>query len=209
VRLFFPFYSTIDRRSLDYGPVDFLQDLEVRMGERTYRYSVVYTWLAGSSLQVYLIDCPELYHRAGVYTDDPDEAVRFGLLCRAALESTQRMGWSPDIVHCNDWHTALIPTYLRALYSWDELLADTSTVLTLHNVGYQGVFEVATLQDLGLEDQLAYFDAEDLRADKVNLLKTGLEHADQLTTVSPTHADEIQTAEYGMGLDGLLRLPIH
>ena len=175
------------------------------MGERTYRYSVVYTWLAGSSLQVYLIDCPELYHRAGVYSDDPDEAVRFGLLCRAALESTQRMGWSPDIVHCNDWHTALIPTYLRALYSWDELLADTSTVLTLHNVGYQGVFEVATLQDLGLEDQLAYFDAEDLRADKVNLLKTGLEHADQLTTVSPTHADEIQTAEYGMGLDGLLR----
>ena len=205
MRLFFPFYSTIDRRSLDYGPVDFLQDLDLDMGEQTYRFSVMYTWLAGSSLQVYLVDCPELYHRAGVYTDDPDEAVRFGLLCRAALESSQRMGWSPDIVHCNDWHTALIPTYLRALYSWDELLSGAKTLLTLHNIGYQGVFEAVDLRDLGLGDQLSYFDEEDLRADRVNLLKNGLEHADQLTTVSPTHADEIQTPEFGMGLDGMLR----
>ena len=204
VRLFFPFYSTIDRRSLDYGPVDFLQDLEIEM-DRPYRFSIMYTWLTNRHLQVYLVDCPDLYHRAAVYTQEPDEVIRFGLLCRAALESCQRMGWSPDIVHCNDWHTALIPTYLRTLYSWDEVLSAARTVLTLHNVGYQGVFGIEALQGLGLGDELAYFDGEDLRADRVNLLKTGLMHADQLTTVSPTHAREIQTPEFGMGLDDLLR----
>lgn len=205
VRLFIPFYSSIDRRSLDFGPVEFLQDLEIRMGERLYHFSVMYTWLSGSSLQVYLIDCPELFHRPTIYTEDPDEVVRFGLLCRAALESCQRMGWSPDIVHCNDWHTALIPVYLRALYAWDELLTDVKTVLTVHNIGYQGIFSAAALYGLGLGEDLSYFDEADLRADKVNLLKTGLLHADHLTTVSPTHADEIQTPEYGMGLDSLLR----
>lgn len=205
MRLFCPFYSSIDRRSLDFAPADFLQNLDVLMGERLYQYSIMYTWLAGSSLQVYLIDCPDLFHRSGIYTQDPDEAVRFGLLCRAALDSCQRMGWSPEIVHCNDWHTALIPLYLRAHYPGDELLANAKTVLTLHNVGYQGIFASSVLQDLDLGDHLSYFDAEDLRADTVNLLKTGLLFADQLTTVSPTHAEEIQTPEYGMGLDSLLR----
>ena len=165
MRLFFPFYSSIDRRSLDFGPVDFLQNLEIRMGERQYQFSVMYTWLSGSSLQVYLVDCPELFHRSRIYTEDQDEVVRFGLLCRAALESCQRMGWSPEIVHCNDWHTALIPVYLRAFYTWDELLANAKTVLTLHNVGYQGIFAASVLHDLGLGDHLSYFDAEDLRAD--------------------------------------------
>jgi len=127
------------------------------------------------------------------------------LLSRAALESCQRMGWSPDIIHCNDWHTALIPTYLRALYAWDELLAGAKTVLTMHNVGYQGIFSASVLEDLGLADYSSYFDAEDLQSDTVNLLKTGLLHADHLTTVSPTHAEEIQTPEFGMGLEGLLR----
>ena len=170
VRLFFPFYSSIDRHSLDFGPVDFLQDLEIDLGGRTLRASIMYTWLAESSLRVYLVDCPDLYHRPGIYTDDPDEPVRFALLCRAALDSCQLMGWSPEIVHCNDWHTALLPVYLRTHYGWDELLAETRTVLTLHNVGYQGVFGAETLQDLGLADQVSYFDAADLEAGKVNLL---------------------------------------
>jgi len=205
VRLFFPFYSSIDRRSHDFGPVDLLQDLEIRMGERLYRFSGMYSWLSSSSLQVYLIDCPELYHRPGIYTEDADEAVRFGFLCRAALDSCQRMEWSPEIVHCNDWHTALLPVYLRTHYALDELLADVKTVLTLHNVGYQGVFGAEVLSALDLGDRLSYFDDEDLRADRVNFLKTGIVHADRLTTVSPTHAEEIQTPEYGMGLDSLLR----
>ena len=189
MRLFFPFYSTIDRRSLDYGPVDFLQDLEVRMGERTYRYSVVYTWLAGSSLQVYLIDCPELYHRAGVYTDDPDEAVRFGLLCRAALESTQRMGWSPDIVHCNDWHTAAIPVYLNTVYR--ELpLGRAASILTIHNMQYQGSFYGGLMDVLGVGWQ--HFNHLGLECDnQVNLLKGGLYHATLINAVSPGYAEEI------------------
>ena len=165
----------------------------------------MYTWLAESSLRVYLVDSPGLYQRSGIYTTDPDEPVRFGLLCRAALDSCQRMDWSPEIVHCNDWHTALLPVYLRTHYAWDELLAGTRTVLTLHNVGYQGVFGAGALRDLGLDGHLAYFDAADLEANRVNLLKAGIQHADQLSTVSPTHAAEIQTPELGMGLDALLR----
>jgi starch synthase len=115
------------------------------------------------------------------------------------------MGWAPDVVHCNDWHTALVPLYLLTVYAWDRLFARTKTLLTIHNVGYQGTFgaDVAAAVDLGpFRDRLHQ---EDLAAGKVSFLKTGILYADALSTVSETHAREMQSPEHGMGMDALLR----
>ncbi|TPW10515.1 MAG: starch synthase [bacterium] len=143
--------------------------------------------------------------RPGTYTSDPDEHRRFLLLGRAAIESMQRLRIAPDIVHVHDWATAIVPLYLKTMYAWDQLFARTKTVLTIHNIGYQGTFGTEILKDLN-PIGTHYFDGEDLRNGRVNLLKTGLVHAHELTTVSPTYAREIQTPEYGYGLDGLLRM---
>jgi len=117
----------------------------------------------------------------------------------------QYMGFAPDIFHCHDWHTALIPLFLRSLYAWDRLFGNTRTVLTIHNIGYQGVFSSNILWDAGLQDYREKLHQEDLGLGRINFLKTGVLYASVLTTVSPTYAREILTPEYGMGLQDLLR----
>jgi starch synthase len=205
VRVFFPLYSHVSENGAGLIPVDFLQDLSLELGGRIFRYSVYTAALPDSGLMVYSVRCPPLYDRPSIYTSDPDEHLRFTLLCRAALESCQRMGWAPDIIHCNDWPTALLPLYLDSVYAWDRLFEKTRTVLTIHNLGYQGVFPAGILGDLGLADRADLFPQEDLQRGSINLLKTGILRADALTTVSPTYAEEIQTEEYGMGLHEHLR----
>jgi len=200
-----PAYGSIDWTGHPRGQVDFLRDLSLEMGGRTLRFNGLYSYLPGSSVQVYLIDCPELYDRPTVYTDDPDEVVRFAFLSHATVECCQRMGWSPQIFHCNDWHTSLLPVYLRSTYLWDNLFRDSHSLLTIHNIGYQGVFSTEALESIGLQSEQRMFGHQNLKAGRINLLETGIINADVVTTVSPTHAVEIQTESYGMGLDGLLR----
>ena len=117
----------------------------------------------------------------------------------------QRMGFAPDIFSCHDWHTAMVPLYLKTVYRWDSLFAATRSVLTIHNIGYQGVFGPAILGDLGLAGSEGLLHQDDLARGQINFFKTGLLYADCLTTVSPTYAREIQNSEYGMGLQDLLR----
>ncbi|MDH3786244.1 MAG: glycogen synthase, partial [Acidobacteriota bacterium] len=109
-----------------------------------------------------------------------------------------------DIVHANDWHTALLPLLLRTTYEWDQLFAETRSVLTLHNLGYQGWFPARWIDELGLGGWTHLFDAADHGRGVVNFLRTGLMYADALTTVSPTYAREIQTAEQGQGFENIL-----
>jgi starch synthase len=205
VRPFLPLYSTIDLTSIEVAPVDVLHDVPLEVGPHRYRYSVVGARLPGSLASVYLIDCPALYARGRIYTTDPDEHLRFLALTRAALECCQRMGWSPQILHCHDWHTAFGPLYVKALYGWDRLFQPTRSVLTLHNVGYQGVFSAAAVDDLQLGASRYLLHQDDLRSGVINALKHGILYADAVTTVSPTYAKEIRTPEYGMGLEQALR----
>ncbi len=205
VLLFFPLYSSIDVGHYQIGPVDFIRDVPVRLGGREIRFTAGTMHLPGSELDIYPIDCRELYDRPGLYTSDGDEHLRFAMLGRAAIASCQRMGWSPDVVHCNDWHTALVPLELRTIHSWDGLFADSKTLLTIHNIGYQGIFGAAAVGDLGLGDDAHMLHQEDLEGNRLNFLKTGILYADLLSTVSPTHAREILSDEYGMGLQELLR----
>jgi len=205
VRLFFPFYGSIDTGQWSFTAVKFLQDISVQLGTRSFSFSVFTTELPNSGLSIYLIRNAELYGSNEIYSSRGFEHLRFALLTRATLECCQRMGWGPDIFHCNDWHTALLPIYLKTIYAWDELFKQSRTLLTIHNIGYQGMCSSEVVKDLGLEEHKGLLHQEDLTSGVMNFLRTGILYADAVSTVSPTHASEIQTAQYGMGLDSLLR----
>lgn len=205
VRVFVPLYRRIAEQKLPRWPVEFLQNLPMTIGGRELRWSISTGPAPGSDLMLYYVDCPELYDRPGIYTQDADEHVRFLLLTRAALEASQRMGFAPDVFHCNDWHTAFGPLLLRTRYSWDRLFAKTKTVLTIHNVGYQGTFGADRVGDLDLGGGTWLLHQDDLAAGRINTLKHGVMYADLVTTVSPTYAREISTPDYGFGLDAFLR----
>lgn len=206
VRLFTPLYASIDRTKFPVQPVDGLQQLPLQVGPHHYVYSIATTRLPGSDALVYLVDCPVLYARPVIYTTDPDEHLRFLAFTRAVLASCQRMQWSPQILHCNDWHTAFGPLFVKVLLEGDPLFARTRSVLTIHNIGYQGVFSSAAIADLELGPKSYLLHQDDLRAGKINPLRHGILYADAITTVSPTHAQEICTDQYGMGLQDSLRM---
>jgi len=205
VRSFLPLYRRIRESGVALHPVEFLRDVPVKVGPWDATFSVETAALPGTDAMVYLVDCPVLFDRESIYTGDPDEHLRFLLFSRAVLESCQRMGWSPHVVHANDWQTAFLPLYVKHLYDWDRLFADTRSVLTIHNIGYQGTFPADILPDTGMADHADRLHAEDLTEGRIGFLKTGILYADAVTTVSRTYAREIQTPEYGVGLDDLLR----
>ncbi len=205
-RLFTPGYATIDRERFAPRPLEDLQDIPLQLGAHRYVFSVSEVRLPGSGVSAYLIECPSLYGRASLYTADPDEHLRFLAFTRASLIACAKLGWSPDIVHCNDWHTAFGPLLLRTRFAREPAFARSRTVLTIHNIGYQGVFGAEAVGDLDLGEQVHLLHQDDLRAGYINPLRHGILYADALTTVSPTHAREICTDEYGMGLQDSLRM---
>ncbi|HXJ95454.1 MAG TPA: glycogen synthase GlgA [Terriglobia bacterium] len=158
----------------------------------------------------YLIDCPEFFDRDGLYQDKvtgwdyPDNHRRFAAFSLAALEFIKRLEPAPDIIHCHDWQTSLVPVYLRSTYAQDLYYNATRCVLTIHNLAYQGDFYRFPLADISLSDALFNINGLEYHG-RINLLKGGLMFADALTTVSPKYGEEIQTPEFGYGLDGVLR----
>jgi starch synthase len=188
-----------------------LTPLKFTLGERSYEVTVFDGRLA-SQVDLVLVDVPGLFDRQGVYGDDghkdyPDNDERFAVLSRAAAEVARQRAVSGrpfDIVHANDWPTALVPTYLAELTKETPALAATRSVLTIHNLAHQGVFPKDRLTDLGLSWDLFNVDGIEFYGD-LNLLKQGIVTADAITTVSPTYAREIQTPEGGAKLDGVLR----
>ncbi len=205
VRLLMPMYRGVREGGWAFEPVAAVQDVAVRFGERRFTFSISTAGLPESGAPVHFVRCPELYDRDGIYTSDADEHLRFAMLARACLLYCQWTQWAPDVIHCNDWHTGLLPFYLKHGYSWDRLFHGTRTVLTIHNIGYQGRFSAEVVPSLELSDHRHLLYQEDLERGELNFLKTGLLYADVLTTVSETYAREIQGEELGMGLHELLR----
>jgi starch synthase len=160
-------------------------------------------------VQYYFIDCPELFDRDGLYGpatgagDYGDNAERFGLFCRAVLEASKQLG-VPDIFHVHDWQASLLAILLKTVYYFDPALRTAGVVLTIHNAGYQGWFPPATIPQLLLPWDIFTIDKVE-QNDTFNWLKGGTVYSDYLTTVSQTYAKEIQTSEFGSGLEGLLR----
>jgi starch synthase len=146
-------------------------------------------------------DREHLYGEGG--KDYPDNADRFGLFARAAIEVAKQL-WRADVVHCHDWQASLVPALLRTQYGADPTFRRVPVVFTVHNLGYQGLFGRDVIGRLGLPESLYHVEALEYYG-KVNLLKGGLIFSDYLTTVSRKYAQEIQTPEYGHGLDGVIR----
>lgn len=205
VRVLMPLYRAVEETGLKLEPIEPLQDLSIRLGSQEITYSIDAARLTGSDQDICLLRCPEFYDRDRIYGDAGDEHRRFILLSRATIEMCRHTDFEPDILHCHDWHTALVPLYLKTVYATERLFTKTRTVLTIHNIAYQGIFGAEIIDELGLGGAEGNLNQEDLHADQINFLKTGVLHADLLTTVSPTYAKEIQTGAYGMGLQGLLQ----
>jgi starch synthase len=205
VRLFMPLYRQVDRRKLDMWPVEFLRDIPLQLGTHALRFTVYTAQLPGSRSMIYLVDAPALFDRDTIYSNAADEHLRFLLLTHAAFLSCQRMGFAPQILHCNDWHTGLGPLLLRTVYAWDQLFRDTRSLMSIHNIAYQGIFSALASADTGLGDASKLLDAGELAAGRINPLREGIAHADHVSTVSPTYALEIQTPAYSYGLEKLLQ----
>jgi starch synthase len=209
IRAFMPLYGSVRRAQAGMQPVLGLQNVGLTVGNRVYTFSVRTSNLPGTNIAVYFIDCPELFDRPSIYTLDPDEHRRFLLFTRAVVESCLRRGFAPDIFHCHDWHTGFLPLFLKTHYASVPLLAGSRSVLTIHNIGYQGVIAREFIGDLGLKGAEALLDAPDLQAGVINSLKTGIKFADAVTTVSPTYAREIVETSLGMGMEATLRARVN
>jgi starch synthase len=204
VRLFMPFYAQVRRERFEATRVASLQGVRIVTGRHEYRVDVWRTPLPGTPTHVYLIESDALYARPALYTNEPDEHRRFLVLTRAALECCRRMNFHPHIVHAHDWHAAFAPLWLRSNYKSDPVFAGTKSVLTIHNIGYQGGFSAADVGDLDLGPDVYLLHQDDLKAGSINALKQGILHADCVTTVSPTYAREITTPRYGLGMEQAL-----
>ena len=155
---------------------------------------------------LFLVDQPELFDRPGLYGDNwdyLDNHIRFALLSKAALEISRRL-FPADIIHCHDWQGSLVPAYLKDPRIVDPAWLGIRTLLTIHNLGYQGVFDRSALGEIGLPGEFDTPGGMEFWG-KMSLLKGGIVFADALNTVSVKYAEEIQTPEYGFGMDGLLR----
>jgi starch synthase len=187
-----------------------VQSITIPFDDR-YRFCSVLTGAGYPGVHFYFVDYPPFFDRDGLYGtasgDFPDNAERFALFCRAVLEASKVLG-VPDIFHCHDWQAALIPILLRTQYFEDPAFLNTGVVFTIHNMGYQGLFPAEILPlltlpwDLFTIAKMEYFG-------NVSFLKGALVYSDLITTVSRKYAQEIQTTEFGFGLDGVLKERSH
>ena len=200
VRVVMPKYGKIAQEYLD--KMEHIYDGEFTISWRTKFLGIDKLELDGVTF--YFIDNQEYFYREGFYGYG-DDAERFAFFSRAALEILPQDNFWPDVIHTNDWHTALVNVYLRLDHIGDERYEKIKTVFTIHNLKYQGVFPKDVMGDvLGLDWQ--YFNNGDLEYyDAVNFMKGAIIYADNITTVSRTYAQEIQYEFFGEGLDGLLR----
>jgi starch synthase len=203
VRAFMPLYASVRSAAWNLEPIAAVQGARLAMGAESYEFSLQMAQLPGTRQPIYFIDCPRMFERDSLYTNDPDEYRRFLLYTRAVIESCALLGFVPDVFHCNDWHAAFLPLLLRAAHPVGPL-ARVPSVLTIHNIGYQGAMPAAAVQELDLGDRQELLDPEDLLQGFINPLKTGIAYADVVTTVSPTYAREICETPLGMGMQPVL-----
>jgi starch synthase len=206
VRIILPLYGFMDRRKLTMKPA--IPELGVPVGYGEQWCAVHETKLPGTDVPVYLIEHQRYFDRPSPYgyagQDFGDNAERFAFFSRAALQVAKALQFSPDVIHGHDWQTGLVPVFLKTFEADHPSLWSTASVISLHNVGYQGQFPQDDIAHSQLGWQRQVFDSLEFHG-KINYLKAGIRHADKVSTVSPTYAREIQTAEGGYGLDGVLR----
>lgn len=201
VRVVLPLYRAIGEEWRE--KMHLVAEFEVELGWRRQYCGVLA--LEHQGLTYYFIDNEFYFGRDYIYGLGGDEYERYGFFCRAILDMMPRIDFQPDILHMNDWQTGMVPALLKIQYAHVPFYAQMKTAFTIHNLQYQGIFDIKAVQDtLGLGD--AWFTNDKLEYyGSANFLKAGLVFCDEITTVSPSYAQEIQTAYYGERMDGLLR----
>lgn len=201
VRVILPKYRLIPYSYI--CSMEHVVDFTILMGSQSV-YCGIDTIVEGG-VRYYFVDNLALYGGDSVYTGNEEEGYRFAFFCRAVLEALPRIGFFPDILHCNDWQTGLIPVLLRKQYAGDPRYDAVRTVFSIHNLRYQGLFNWGYMNsflclpgDVFTSEGLEFYGC-------LSCMKGGLVYSDRITTVSPTYAEEIKTAYYGERLDGLLR----
>ena len=212
IRVTIPKYSTFSERKYRIHEVIRLKDIEISLGDAKYSSSVRSAFIMNSKVkvQVYFLVNDKFYDRNGIYVntntkkDFPDNDERFAFFCKSTLETLKKLGWKPDIIHCNDWQTGLIPAYLKTIYKDDPFFKKTKTVFTIHNLAYQGIFPQESFKKTGLPNEIFNLHGVEFYG-KFNFMKAGIVYSDIITTVSEKYAQEICTKEeYGCGLEKLL-----
>jgi len=213
IRIIMPKYRSVDERKFRLHEVLRLKEIDIPIGHEIEKASVKSCILAntGAKIQVYFLANESLYNRAGIYgnsenhKDYADNDKRFIFFCRGVLETLKRLGWQPDIIHCNDWQTGLIPTYLKTTYRSDAFFPKVKTIFTIHNMAYQGSFPKSSFLKTHLPEELFVPEGVEFYGN-FNFLKAGLLYADIITTVSEKYALEIQSSdEYGCGMSSILQ----
>jgi len=201
VRLAMPRYGQINPQRFELMTA--LDTLTVNMASFQEQISVLKGTI-GKGIPVYMIDAPRYFDRENIY-GYIDDGERFILFCRAALEAMRAFNWSPDIIHCNDWQTGIVPNWMHTVYRDDPFFASTATVYTIHNLAYQGIFGYRILEVAGVATGGFLYPQIVELANVVDIMGRGILFADAVTTVSGRYAQEILTPAFGEKLDPLLR----
>lgn len=204
VKVFLPKYNTITEteHKLQYQPD--IGEIPIRISDRVYSVRVYSSKLLNSNVTVFFIDCPHYFCRYEIYTNDGDEDERFILFSKSVIEILQRIRWAPDVIHCNDWQTGLLPLLLKENYGWDRMFNNTATVFTIHNIAYQGRFAKDAFYKAEIKhDHYQPGGIGEFEGD-VNFLKTAILTSDVINTVSETYARELLTSEFGEGMQSFL-----
>lgn len=205
IRVVTPFYKMVKKSVKSTKKI--VNRLSVPVSEHVVKASVEMTQLDGG-VPVYLIKKDAYFNRDDLYTtrqgDYKDNAERFVFFSRAVLEMLKHIDFKPDIIHCNDWQAGLVPVYLKTLYRDKDVFKDIHSVFTIHNLGYQGIFWSLDMHLTNLPWDIFSMDGIEYYGN-ISFLKAGLVYSDALSTVSKGYSKEIQTPEYGLGMDGILR----
>lgn len=200
-----PAFRGVERSGIDIQPTDISFAIPLS-ADKLVGGRLLHAKLGGSEVDVWLIDQPQYFDRPALYGesgfDYHDNGERFTFFCRAAIAAMLRLEQAPDVVHCNDWQSGLAPLLLKSNPKLAQQLGFPVSVMTIHNMAYQGVFPAELFPLSGLDWNDFHSDCEFYG--QVNFLKAGLNAADFITTVSPRYAKEIQTPQHGCGLDGVL-----
>jgi starch synthase len=206
IRIIMPFYRMVESVAAERTLI--VEGLEIAVGNKIYAGDVWETKLA-QSVPVYLIKCDEFFDRGSLYGtakgDYRDNAERFIFFSRCALEACMKLGFAPDIVHCHDWQSGLIPAYLKTIYRNKPCFLKTGSIFTIHNIAYQGLFDRAAFNLTGLPGRLFSIDGLEYWGN-MSILKAALMFSDIINTVSKKYSEEIQTPEFGYGMEGILAM---
>ena len=201
-----PFYKSIDTKKYRIQVVK--ENIIAKIGDKIEIFDLYVSFIPHSKVPVYFIKNPYLY-REGIYVDEDgedysDSAYRFLTFTKSVFAMLKWLKFSPDIIHCNDWHLGLLPFFLKTEYNSIDLFRKTKSVFTIHNIGYQGIYPFEDIADAQISE--VYFD-EDLLGfyGKLNFMKAAVVYADIVTTVSSKYAEEIQTKEFGYGLESFIK----